>query len=264
MNAYVFPGQGAQFPGMGATLFESSTLAKERFNQANAILGFPITEIMFGDDAEALKETRVTQPAIFLHATILSEVMGDRFAPDMVAGHSLGEFSALVAAGVLSFEDGLGLVKERALAMQAACDHVPGTMAAILGLEDAERLGLRQRQWQRLGRRRRRRQGQRLGRRQGQRRRQRLGLRQRQRRQQRQWRRLGQRLNKCDHTRTRSTTQRDKHNSHERPKHAQAWNDFADRTSFESWRQGCRRSTCSTRANSITRAGGLRAATGWR
>ncbi len=137
MNAYVFPGQGAQFPGMGATLFEASNLAKERFKQANAILGFPITEIMFGDDAEALKETRVTQPAIFLHATILSEVMGDRFAPDMVAGHSLGEFSALVAAGVLSFEDGLVLVKERALAMQAACDHVPGTMAAILGLEDA-------------------------------------------------------------------------------------------------------------------------------
>lgn len=136
MKAYVFPGQGAQFPGMGKDLFENSTRAQKRFEQANDILGFSITDIMFGDDAEALKETQVTQPAIFLHATILSEVMGERFQPKMVAGHSLGEFSALVAARVLSFEDGLRLVQERALAMQAACDVEPGTMAAILGLED--------------------------------------------------------------------------------------------------------------------------------
>ena len=136
MKAYVFPGQGAQFPGMGKDLFENSKRAQKRFEHANDILGFSITEIMFGDDAEALKETRVTQPAIFLHATILSEVMGERFQPEMVAGHSLGEFSALVAARVLSFEDGLRLVQERALAMQAACDVEPGTMAAILGLED--------------------------------------------------------------------------------------------------------------------------------
>lgn len=136
MNAFVFPGQGAQFPGMGKDLFESSAIAKERFHQANEILGFEITEIMFGEDAEALKQTKVTQPAIFLHSTILSEVMGDRFQPEMVAGHSLGEFSALVAAGVFSFEEGLSLVSERALAMQVACNEAPGTMAAILGLED--------------------------------------------------------------------------------------------------------------------------------
>ena len=136
MNAFVFPGQGAQFPGMGKDLFESSAIAKERFHQANEILGFEITEIMFGEDAEALKQTKVTQPAIFLHSTILSEVMCDRFQPEMVAGHSLGEFSALVAAGVFSFEEGLSLVSERALAMQAACNEAPGTMAAILGLED--------------------------------------------------------------------------------------------------------------------------------
>ena len=136
MNAFVFPGQGAQFPGMGKDLFESSAIAKERFHQANEILGFEITEIMFGEDAEALKQTKVTQPAIFLHSTILSEFMGDRFQPEMVAGHSLGEFSALVAAGVFSFEEGLSLVSERALAMQAACNEAPGTMAAILGLED--------------------------------------------------------------------------------------------------------------------------------
>lgn len=136
MNAFVFPGQGAQFPGMGKDLFESSAIAKERFHQANEILGFEITEIMFGEDVEALKQTKVTQPAIFLHSTILSEVMGDRFQPEMVAGHSLGEFSALVAAGVFSFEEGLSLVSERALAMQAACNEAPGTMAAILGLED--------------------------------------------------------------------------------------------------------------------------------
>jgi len=136
MKAFVFPGQGAQFPGMGKDLFESSSLAKERFEQANQILGFEITQIMFGDDAEALQQTKVTQPAIFLHSTILSEVMGDRFQPEMVAGHSLGEFSALVASGVLSFEEGLQLVSERALAMQSACNEAPGTMAAILGLED--------------------------------------------------------------------------------------------------------------------------------
>lgn len=136
MKAYVFPGQGAQFPGMGKDLFENSTRAQKRFEQANDILGFSITDIMFGDDAEALKETQVTQPAIFLHATILSEVMGERFQPEMLAGHSLGEFSALVAARALSFEDGLRLVQERALAMQGACDVEPGTMAAILGLED--------------------------------------------------------------------------------------------------------------------------------
>lgn len=136
MNAFVFPGQGAQFPGMGKDLFESNTIAKKHFEQANDLLGFKITEIMFGEDALALKETKVTQPAIFLHSTILSKVMGERFAPQMVAGHSLGEFSSLVAAGVLSFEDGLQLVHERALAMQAACDEVPGTMAAIIGLED--------------------------------------------------------------------------------------------------------------------------------
>ena len=136
MNAFVFPGQGAQFPGMGKDLFETHTLAKKRFEQANDILDFNITDIMFGEDAEALKETQVTQPAIYLHSTILSEVMGERFTPQMVAGHSLGEFSALVAAGALSFESGLKLVHERALAMQAACDEAPGTMAAILGLED--------------------------------------------------------------------------------------------------------------------------------
>jgi [acyl-carrier-protein] S-malonyltransferase len=136
MNAFVFPGQGAQFPGMGKDLYASESIAKLRFKKANEILGFSITEVMFGEDEEALKQTQVTQPAIFLHSTILSEVMGNRFNPEMVAGHSLGEFSAMVSAGALSFEDGLRLVHERALAMQAACDEVQGTMAAIIGLED--------------------------------------------------------------------------------------------------------------------------------
>lgn len=136
MNVYVFPGQGAQFPGMGKELYAASAEAKKRFAQANDILGFNIQEIMFGEDAEALKQTQVTQPAIFLHSVILSELMGSRFQPNAVAGHSLGEFSALVAAKALSFEDGLSLVHQRALAMQVACDEVPGTMAAVLGLED--------------------------------------------------------------------------------------------------------------------------------
>ena len=136
MKAFLFPGQGAQFPGMGKDLYEASEEAKILFHQANDILGFNITDIMFGDDAEALKQTQVTQPAIFLHSVILSSVMGKSFNPDCVAGHSLGEFSALVAAKALSFENGLKLVHQRALAMQEACDEVPGTMAAVLGLED--------------------------------------------------------------------------------------------------------------------------------
>lgn len=136
MNAYIFPGQGAQFPGMGKDLYENTDTAKQLFHKANSILGFNITEVMFGDDAEALKETQVTQPAIFLHSVIMSQVMGTAFQPDLVAGHSLGEFSALVAVGALQFEDGLRLVHQRALAMQEACNEVPGTMAAILGLED--------------------------------------------------------------------------------------------------------------------------------
>jgi len=137
MHAFLFPGQGAQFPGMGKDLYEASSEAKELFHRANEILGFSITDIMFGEDAEALKQTQVTQPAIFLHSVILSSVMGDKFQPNAVAGHSLGEFSALVAAKALSFEDGLKLVHQRALAMQAACDEIPGTMAAVLGLEDS-------------------------------------------------------------------------------------------------------------------------------
>ena len=136
MQVYIFPGQGAQFPGMGKELYEASPIGKNRFEQANEILGFNIKDIMFGEDAEALKQTQVTQPAIFLHSVILSELMGERFQPAAVAGHSLGEFSALVAAKALSFEDGLKLVHQRALAMQAACDEIPGTMAAVLGLED--------------------------------------------------------------------------------------------------------------------------------
>lgn len=136
MKAYVFPGQGAQFIGMGKDLYEQSAVAKEMFEKANEILGFDITSIMFEGTDEQLKETKVTQPAIFLHSTILAKVMGDRFQPDMVAGHSLGEFSALVASGVLSFEDGLRLVSQRAQAMQKACEKEPSTMAAVLGLED--------------------------------------------------------------------------------------------------------------------------------
>ena len=137
MNAYIFPGQGAQFSGMGLDLYENSTLAQELFEKANEILGFNITDIMFEGSAEALKETKVTQPAIFLHSVILAKTLGESFKPDMVAGHSLGEFSALVAAGALTFEDGLKLVSQRALAMQKACELQPSTMAAVLGLEDA-------------------------------------------------------------------------------------------------------------------------------
>tara|TARA_B100000929_G_scaffold289447_1_gene280126 strand:+ start:570 stop:1454 length:885 start_codon:yes stop_codon:yes gene_type:complete len=136
MKAYVFPGQGAQFSGMGLDLYEKSQEAQHLFNQANDILGFSITDIMFEGSAEDLKETKVTQPAVFLHSVISSKVLGESFKPDMVAGHSLGEFSALVANGVLSFEDGLKLVSQRAQAMQKACELEPSTMAAVLGLED--------------------------------------------------------------------------------------------------------------------------------
>lgn len=136
MKAFLFPGQGAQFPGMGKDLYEQSERAKELFERANEILGFRITDIMFNGSDEDLKQTNVTQPAIFLHSVILAEVIGNEFKPDMVAGHSLGEFSALVAAGALSFEDGLKLVFARANAMQKACEIQPSTMAAILGLDD--------------------------------------------------------------------------------------------------------------------------------
>ncbi|QLE01483.1 ACP S-malonyltransferase [Galbibacter sp. BG1] len=137
MNAYIFPGQGAQFVGMGLDLYEKSDLAKKLFEEANDILGFSITDIMFKGTAEDLKQTKVTQPAVFLHSVILSKVLGGSFNPDMVAGHSLGELSALVANETLSFEDGLQLVSRRALAMQKACEITPSTMAAVLGLEDA-------------------------------------------------------------------------------------------------------------------------------
>ncbi len=137
MHAYIFPGQGAQFSGMGLDMYEKSHQAQELFEQANTILGFPITDIMFEGSDEALKETKVTQPAIFLHSTILAKILGDNFNPDMVAGHSLGEFSALVANGALTFEAALQLVSQRALAMQKACELQPSTMAAVLGLEDA-------------------------------------------------------------------------------------------------------------------------------
>lgn len=136
MKAYIFPGQGAQFSGMGKDLYETSDSAKSLFDKANEILGFNITSIMFEGTDEQLKQTKVTQPAIFLHSTILAATLGDSFKPEMVAGHSLGEISALVANQTLTFEDGLKLVAKRAIAMQAACDHVPSTMAAILGLDD--------------------------------------------------------------------------------------------------------------------------------
>ncbi|GAB1858142.1 ACP S-malonyltransferase [Flavobacteriaceae bacterium MHTCC 0001] len=136
MNAYIFPGQGAQFSGMGLDLYENSPLAQELFENANDILGFSITDTMFEGSADDLKQTKVTQPAIFLHSVILAKTLGDQFQPDMVAGHSLGEFSALVANGTLTFEDGLKLVSQRATAMQKACEIQPSTMAAVLGLED--------------------------------------------------------------------------------------------------------------------------------
>ena len=138
MKAYIFPGQGAQFVGMGLDLYEKSAEAKVLFEVANGILGFSITDIMFSGTDEDLKQTKVTQPSIFLHSVILSKVLGKNFAPQMVAGHSLGEFSALVANGTLSFEDGLQLVAKRAAAMQKACELQPGTMAAVLGLDDSK------------------------------------------------------------------------------------------------------------------------------
>ena len=138
MKAFVFPGQGAQFVGMGKDLYENNPTAKEMFDKANEILGFNITDLMFNGTDEDLRQTKVTQPAIFLHSVILAKTMGDDFNPDMVAGHSLGEFSALVAAGALSFEDGLRLVSARAQAMQKACEKTPSTMAAVLALPDAK------------------------------------------------------------------------------------------------------------------------------
>jgi [acyl-carrier-protein] S-malonyltransferase len=138
MKAYVFPGQGAQFVGMGKNLYENSPLAKEYFEKANEILGFRITDLMFNGTAEDLKQTKVTQPAVFLHSVISAFVLGDEFRPEMVAGHSLGEFSALVAARALTFEDGLKLVFARAMAMQKACEKEPSTMAAVLGLSDED------------------------------------------------------------------------------------------------------------------------------
>lgn len=137
MKAYVFPGQGAQFSGMGKDLYDSSDRAKELFDQANGVLGFDITDIMFSGTDDQLKETKVTQPAVFLHS-VISAMVSDNFKPDMVAGHSLGEFSALTAIGVLTFEDGLRLVSQRATAMQKACEVNPSTMAAVLGLGDQE------------------------------------------------------------------------------------------------------------------------------
>jgi [acyl-carrier-protein] S-malonyltransferase len=137
-NAYIFPGQGSQFPGMAKDLYESNPLAKEMLEKANSILGFRITDIMFSGTEEELKQTNVTQPAIFLHSVVLAATLGDSFKPDMVAGHSLGEFSALVANQTLSFEDALVLVSKRAMAMQKACEAQPSTMAAVLGMDDAK------------------------------------------------------------------------------------------------------------------------------
>ncbi|MEO5645018.1 MAG: ACP S-malonyltransferase [Bacteroidia bacterium] len=137
-KAYIFPGQGSQFPGMAKDLYESNPLAKEMLEKANTILGFRITDIMFNGTEEELKQTKVTQPAIFLHSVVLAATLGESFKPDMVAGHSLGEFSALVANQTLSFEDALVLVSKRALAMQKACEANPSTMAAVLGMEDAK------------------------------------------------------------------------------------------------------------------------------
>ena len=136
MEAYIFPGQGSQFPGMGKDLFDQYEIAKKLFNQANEILGFDLSKIIFEGAKEDLQQTSVTQPAIYVHSVVLSKVMGDSFNPDAVAGHSLGEFSALTAAGAINFESGLKLVSKRAEAMQKACDHEPGTMAAVLGMED--------------------------------------------------------------------------------------------------------------------------------
>lgn len=136
MKAYVFPGQGAQFPGMAQDIYEASATIRDRFAVAKEILGFDIADTMFNGTEDALKQTAVTQPAIFLHSVLLAEALGDGFQPGVVAGHSLGEFSALVAAGAMSFEDGLRLVSERAQAMQAACEATPSTMAAVLGLDD--------------------------------------------------------------------------------------------------------------------------------
>jgi len=137
MKAFVFPGQGAQYPGMGKDLYDASSIAKQRFEEANDVLGFNISDIMFNGTPEDLKQTSVTQPAIFLHSTILAEVLGDQINPDMVAGHSLGEFSAMVVAGGIKFADGVKLVSARANAMQEACEATPSTMAAVLGLENS-------------------------------------------------------------------------------------------------------------------------------
>jgi len=137
-KAYIFPGQGSQFRGMGKDLYESSPAAKELFEKGNSVLGFRLTDIMFEGTDEDLKQTRVTQPAIFLHSVVLASLQGDNFKPDMAAGHSLGEFSALTAAGAISFEDGLKLVYQRAMAMQKACEATPSTMAAVLALDDAK------------------------------------------------------------------------------------------------------------------------------